>query len=73
VIPTVRGRIEILRMAERVRVPTKSAIAIGEIDRAKAGRWCAIGALLVPLRLRVALAWQPGDFLVETNVWRNCW
>jgi hypothetical protein len=42
-------------MAERFRVPTKNEIDIGEIDRTKAGRWCAIGALLTPLRMRVAL------------------
>ena len=53
--PPVRGRIEILRVAERVRVPTENEIAIGEIDRTKAGHWCAIGALLVPLRMRVVL------------------
>ncbi len=34
--------------AEQVRVPTENAIAIGDIAPADAGRWCALGRLLVP-------------------------
>jgi len=34
--------------AEQVRVPTENAIPIGDIDPADAGRWCALGKLLVP-------------------------
>jgi alcohol dehydrogenase len=34
--------------AEQARVPTENAIAIGDIDPAEAGRWCALGKLLVP-------------------------
>ena len=34
--------------AEQVRVPTENASLIGAIDPADAGRWCALGTLLVP-------------------------
>jgi alcohol dehydrogenase len=34
--------------AEQVRVPTENATAIGDIASADAGRWCALGRLLVP-------------------------
>jgi alcohol dehydrogenase len=34
--------------AEQVRVPTENAIALGDIAPADAGRWCALGRLLVP-------------------------
>jgi alcohol dehydrogenase len=34
--------------AEQMRVPTENAIPIGDIDSADAGRWCALGKLLVP-------------------------
>ncbi|WP_428660945.1 alcohol dehydrogenase catalytic domain-containing protein [Reyranella sp.] len=34
--------------AERVRVPTENAVPIGAIDPADAGRWFALGRLLVP-------------------------
>lgn len=34
--------------AEQVRVPTENAVPIGAIDAADAGRWLALGKLLVP-------------------------
>lgn len=34
--------------AQQMRVPTENAIAIGNIDAADAGSWCAMGSLLVP-------------------------
>ncbi len=34
--------------AEQVRVPTENAVRIGDIDPADAGRWYALGRLLVP-------------------------
>jgi alcohol dehydrogenase len=34
--------------AEQVRVPTENAVPIGAIDPAEAGRWLALGRLLVP-------------------------
>lgn len=35
-------------LAGQVRVPTESAVPIGDIDPADAGRWVAVGKLLVP-------------------------
>jgi alcohol dehydrogenase len=34
--------------AQQVRIPTENAIALGDIAVADAGRWCALGRLLVP-------------------------
>ncbi len=34
--------------AEQMRVPTENVVSIGTIDEADAGRWCALGILLVP-------------------------
>jgi alcohol dehydrogenase len=34
--------------AERLRLPTENAIAIGALDASDAPRWCALGMLLVP-------------------------
>jgi alcohol dehydrogenase len=34
--------------AEQVRVPTENAVPIGDVDPAEAGRWYAMGRLLVP-------------------------
>ena len=33
--------------AEQVRVPTENAAPIGTIEPAEAGRWCAVGVLLI--------------------------
>jgi alcohol dehydrogenase len=35
-------------VAEQVRVPTENAVPIGAIDSVEAGRWLALGPLLVP-------------------------
>ena len=34
--------------AERMRLPIENVTGLGNIDVADAGRWCALGALLVP-------------------------
>jgi alcohol dehydrogenase len=34
--------------AERLRLPTENAIAIGALDASDAPRWCALGMMLVP-------------------------
>ena len=34
--------------AERMLMPLENAVRLGELDGAEAGRWCALGTLLVP-------------------------
>lgn len=50
--------------AERVRIPTECAIAIGAIDPKDAPRWCALGMLTVPYGGYLAANLQPGEILV---------
>ena len=47
-----------------MRVPTENAIAIGAIDKPDAGRWCALGTLLVPYGGFLAAGLQPGETVV---------
>jgi len=47
--------------AEQMRVPTENAIRIGDIDRAEAARWCALGTLLVPYGGFLAVQLQAGE------------
>jgi alcohol dehydrogenase len=47
--------------AQQMRVPTENAIAIGDLDKADAGRWCALGTLLVPYGGFLAARLQPGE------------
>ena len=47
--------------AQQMRVPTENAIAIGALDKADAGRWCAMGTLLVPYGGLLAAKLQPGE------------
>jgi alcohol dehydrogenase len=47
--------------AERIRVPTENAIAIGEIDPAEAPRWCCMGTLLVPYGGLLAVELAAGE------------
>jgi len=50
--------------AEQMRVPTENAIRIGSIDEADAGRWCALGTLLVPYGGLLAGRLQAGETLL---------
>lgn len=50
--------------AERVRVPTESVSRIGAIDVADAGRWCALGTMLVPYGGLLAIRLQAGETLL---------
>ena len=47
--------------AQQVRVPTENAIAIGALDQAEAGRWSALGTLLVPYGGLLVAKLQPGE------------
>ena len=47
--------------AGQMRVPTENAIGIGHIDAAEAGRWCALGTLLVPYGGFLAAQLQAGE------------
>jgi len=51
-------------LAEQMRVPTENAIAIGDIDPADAGRWCAVTTALVPYGGLLAGRMQPGETLL---------
>ncbi len=50
--------------AEQVRMPTENIARIGDIDRADAGRWCALGTMLVPYGGLLAGRLQAGETLV---------
>ena len=50
--------------AERVRVPTENAIAIGPIELAQAAAWCTLGTYLVPYGGFVASDLQAGETVV---------
>ena len=50
--------------AERIRVPTENAVAIGAIEKADAARWCALGTLLVPYGGLLAVGLQAGECVV---------
>ena len=47
--------------AEQIRLPTENAVPIGTIDEADAGRWCALGTLLVPYGGFLAAQFQAGE------------
>src|SRR6266508_4313203 len=47
--------------AEQVRLPTENAVPIGDIDEKDAGRWCALGTLLVPYGGFLAAQLQAGE------------
>jgi alcohol dehydrogenase len=57
--------------AEQIRVPTENAIRIGEIDDADAGRWCAIGTLLVPYGGFLAAKLQAGETVLISGATGN--
>jgi len=53
--------------AERMLVPTENATPIGDIDPADAGKWCAIGRLLVPYGGLLAGELRAGETLVVSG------
>jgi len=50
--------------AEQMRLPTENAIPIGDIDEKDAGRWCALGTLLVPYGGFLAAQFQAGEIVL---------
>jgi alcohol dehydrogenase len=50
--------------AEQTLVPTENVTSIGDIDPADAGRWCALGHLLVPYGGLLAIGFRAGETLV---------
>ena len=57
--------------AERMRVPTENAIAIGDIDPADAGRWCALGTLLIAYGGLLAMGLKAGEILLVSGATGN--
>jgi alcohol dehydrogenase len=57
--------------AERIRVPTENAIAIGDIDPSEAGRWCAINTLLIAYGGLLAMNFKAGETLVVSGATGN--
>ena len=53
--------------AEQMLVPTENVTLIGEIDPADAGRWCALGRLLVPYGGLLAGNLRAGETLVVSG------
>lgn len=53
--------------AAQLRVPTENAIAIGPIDAADAGRWCAVTSLLVPYGGLLAARLEAGETLLVSG------
>jgi len=53
--------------AERMLVPTENATRLGEIDPADAGRWTALGRLLVPFGGLIAGDLQAGETIVVSG------
>jgi alcohol dehydrogenase len=47
--------------AEQMRLPTENAVPLGDIDEKNAGRWCALGTLLVPYGGFLAANLQAGE------------
>src|SRR3954465_2041564 len=50
--------------AEQMRVPTENAVPIGDIDEKDAGRWCALGTLLVPYGGFLVAQLQAGEIVL---------
>jgi len=57
--------------AERMRVPTENAIAIGPIDARDAASWCAMGTCLVSYGGWVAASLQPGESVLVSGATGN--
>jgi alcohol dehydrogenase len=47
--------------AEQMRLPTENAVPLGAIEEKDAGRWCALGTLLVPYGGFLAAELQAGE------------
>jgi NADPH:quinone reductase-like Zn-dependent oxidoreductase len=57
--------------AERMRVPTENALAIGPIEPGEAASWCAIGTCLVPYGGWVAAGLRPGESALVSGATGN--
>jgi alcohol dehydrogenase len=57
--------------AEQMVVPTENAIPLGPIDPADAGRWCALGTLLVPYGGLLAADFHAGETLLVSGATGN--
>jgi NADPH:quinone reductase-like Zn-dependent oxidoreductase len=57
--------------AERMRVPTENAIALGPIAPDEAASWCAMGTCLVPYGGWVAAKLQPGESVLVSGATGN--
>ena len=53
--------------AEQMRLPTENATPIGAIDAGDAGRWCAMGTLLVPYGGFLAAGLQAGETVLVSG------
>ena len=53
--------------AEQVSIPTENAAPIGKIDPAQAGRWCAVGTLLIAYGGLLAIDFRPGETLLVSG------
>jgi alcohol dehydrogenase len=53
--------------AEQMMLPTENVTRIGDIDPAEAGRWCALGRLLVPFGGLLAGDLRAGETLVVSG------
>jgi alcohol dehydrogenase len=57
--------------AEQSRLPTENVKPIGPIDPADAGRWCALGTLLVPYGGLMAARLQAGETVLVSGATGN--
>ena len=57
--------------AQQVRVPTENAAPSGAIDPAAAGRWCAIGTLLIAYGGLLAMDLRPGETVLVSGATGN--
>jgi alcohol dehydrogenase len=57
--------------AEQALVPTENAVPVGPLDPADAGRWCALGLLLVPYGGLLAGELQPGETVLVSGATGN--
>jgi NADPH:quinone reductase-like Zn-dependent oxidoreductase len=57
--------------AERMRVPTENAIALGAIAPGEAASWCAMGTCLVPYGGWVGAKLQPGESVLVSGATGN--
>ena len=57
--------------AQQMLVPTENAIPVGALDPAEAGRWCALGVLLVPYGGLLAANLKAGETLLVSGATGN--